>query len=141
MQHIVVDAGPLIALFDRDETRHTVVRRWFERHVSASKLITTEAVVTEVTHLLDFSVPVQTRFVRWAGQCLRVEPIEPETYALLADWMDTYANVPMDFADATLLWTLGRLPDAKLMTFDERGFGVFRAPPRGGQFPQMVRLK
>lgn len=140
MQKIVVDAGPLIAYFDRDEARHGMVKAWFARNAAKSRLLCSEAVVTEVTHLLDFSIPLQTGFLRWAATALEVVPVETANYEGLADWMDAYANVPMDFADASLLWIYLQNPGALLLTFDERGFGVFRIPGRGKGVPRLVKL-
>ena len=140
MRSIVVDAGPMIALFNRSDVKHEKVKAWFARNTANTKLLCTEAVVTEVTHLLDFNVSLQTGFLRWARVALEVVPIATARYEEMAGWMDVYANVPMDFADATLLLLCLQNPGASLLTFDERGFGVFRTPGRTGKFPRRVEL-
>ncbi len=62
MLAVIVDTGPLVAYFDRDDHDHAPVQSWFADHASAYRLLTTESVVTETTHMLDFSVAVQTAF-------------------------------------------------------------------------------
>jgi predicted nucleic acid-binding protein len=138
MRAVVVDAGPLIALFDESDDAHEPARRWFSTNTATSRFETTEAVVTEVTHMLDFDVRVQTAFLRWAGVAMNVHQVDREHYAELAGWMDRYANVPMAFADATVHWLYAREPGARLFTFDERGFGALRAPVRGASAPRRV---
>lgn len=136
----LVDAGPLIALFDRGESRHAATKAWFAKNSAQSRLLSTEAVVTEVTHLLDFSVPVQTDFLRWSASILEVTSVDTARYGELAGWMDGHANAPMDFADATLLLLYLAIPGGRILTFDERGFGVFRLPGRPGKLPRLVKL-
>ncbi len=127
----LVDTGPLVAYFDRDDHDHANVHAWFATQASRHRLLTTEAVVTEVTRLLDFSVPVQAAFLTWAARATTVTPVPQAAYEELARWLEGYANVPMDFADATVLWLYRETSDARILTLDQRGFGVFRLPGQG----------
>ena len=63
MRSILIDAGPLIALFDRSDAHHDGVRE-FIRDLHA-QLVTTWPVVTEVSYMLDFDVRAQVDFLRW----------------------------------------------------------------------------
>lgn len=47
--------------------------------------------------------------------------------------MEKYRNVPMDYADATLVLLAERLDLFELLTLDRRGFSVFRSD-RGKHF-------
>jgi hypothetical protein len=40
--------------------------------------------------------------------------------------MTKYADIPMDFPDATLVWTAEQTGTEKIMTLDRRGFLSFR---------------
>ena len=51
---VVVDSGPCIALFDRDDEYHQAAID-FVKHTPA-RLVSTLAVVTEVMYVLDFSL-------------------------------------------------------------------------------------
>jgi uncharacterized protein len=140
MRAVIVDTGPLVAYFDRDDHDHASVHAWFAGRASKFRLLTTEAVVTEATHLLDFNVDVQTAFLAWAARAMVVVPVPQTAYGELATWMNGYAKVPMDFADAAVLWLYRETREAQILTLDERGFGVFRLPGQGRKRPAAVQL-
>ena len=140
MQAVVVDTGPLVAYFDRDDHAHANVHAWFASHAAKHRLLTTEAVVTEVTHMLDFNVAVQAAFVAWAALAVTVMPVPQSAYDEIALWMRGYSEVPMDFADATVLWLYRETRDARILTLDQRGFGVFRLPGQAKKRPATVQL-
>jgi len=63
---VLVDAGPLIALFDKDDYYHKSIKRFMS--VNNFKLITTTAVITETSHMLDFNVQTQIDFLKWINE-------------------------------------------------------------------------
>jgi uncharacterized protein len=128
MRSVVVDTGPLVAYFDVGDHDHESVHAWFAAHATKHRLLTTEAVVTEVTHMLDFNVEVQAAFAAWAAVAIAVKAVPQAAYDEIALWMRRYEKVPMDFADATVLWLYRETKDSRILTLDERGFGVFRLP-------------
>ncbi len=140
MQAVVVDTGPLVAYFDRDDHDHASVHAWFATRAFKNRLLTTEAVVTEVTHMLDFNVAVQAAFVAWAALAIAVMPVPQAAYEEIALWMRGYAKVPMDFADATVLWLYRETRDSRILTLDRHGFGVFRLPGQAKKRPATVQL-
>jgi predicted nucleic acid-binding protein len=40
--------------------------------------------------------------------------------------MNKYADIPMDFPDATLVWMAEQTGTDKVLTLDRRGFSTFR---------------
>lgn len=40
--------------------------------------------------------------------------------------MKKYSNIPMDFADATLVWTAEQTGIGDIVTLDRRGFSSYR---------------
>lgn len=140
MQAVVVDTGPLVAYFDRDDHDHASVHVWFATHGSKHGLLTTEAVITETTHMLAFNVAVQAAFVSWAALAVSVIPVPQTAYEEIALWMRGYAKVPMDFADATVLWLYRATRESRILTLDQRGFGVFRLPGQAKKRPATVGL-
>jgi len=60
---VLVDAGPLIALFDKDDKYHVKIKEFITG--KRYKFITTIAVLTEVSHMLDFNINVQIDFFEW----------------------------------------------------------------------------
>jgi predicted nucleic acid-binding protein len=59
LTQILIDAGPIIALFDKDDSYHEKIKD------KGFRFVTTTAVVTEVSHMLDFNVNVQIQFLEW----------------------------------------------------------------------------
>lgn len=130
-----------MAYFDRDDHDHASVHAWFATQASKHRLLTTEAVVTEATHLLDFNVEVQTAFLAWAARAMTVTAVPQAAFVELALWMRGYSKVPMDFADATVLWLYREARESRILTLDQRGFGVFRLPGQGKKRPATVQLR
>jgi uncharacterized protein len=126
MAAVILDSGPLIAYFHAQDPDHTSVLRWFEKQAAKHTLITTDAVITEVAYMLSASIPLQTAFLEWVSTEVQIEQMPPEKYPDITAWMRAYSNVPMDFADACVLWLYANTPRAQILTLDRRGFGVFR---------------
>jgi predicted nucleic acid-binding protein len=66
MQSTLVDAGPLIALFDKSDRYHKRAVSFLKQ--SQGLLITTWPVITEVSHMLDFSAKTQINFLKWINR-------------------------------------------------------------------------
>ncbi len=49
----------------------------------------------------------------------------------VAGLMEKYADLPMDLADASLVWMAGESGISEVMTLDGTDFGIYRLP--GGQ--------
>lgn len=63
MKSILIDAGPIIALFNRKDLYHQRIIEFLRDYTG--KLITTWPVMTEVGHMLDFRVDAQIAFFEW----------------------------------------------------------------------------
>jgi len=61
MKNTLIDAGPLIALFDKDDQYHKAVIKFLKEF--KGNFITSWPVLTEVTHLLSFNVNIQIDFL------------------------------------------------------------------------------
>ena len=75
MPSIIVDAGPLIALFDRNDRHHDRAVRFIRE--CRSRLITNLPVLTEATFLLRFSVEAQRDLLLWAHRALDIDSATP----------------------------------------------------------------
>jgi predicted nucleic acid-binding protein len=49
----------------------------------------------------------------------------------MAGWMRQYGDLPMDLADASLLWVAQEQGLGRIATLDRRDFGIVRLP--GGE--------
>lgn len=102
MKNTLVDAGPLIALFDRDDKYHHSVVKFFKQ--LNGNLLTTWPVITEVSHLLSFNINVQIDFLEWLKrEAVKIINIEYEHLVRIIQLSKKYSDVPMDLADSSLI--------------------------------------
>ncbi len=102
MKNTLIDTGPCIALFDRNDKHHHRVKSFLKTFTG--NLTTSWPVVTETLHMLDFSVQVQIDFMRWIHRgALVIATLTTEDLERIMALSDKYKDLPMDFADATLL--------------------------------------
>jgi predicted nucleic acid-binding protein len=98
----LIDAGPLIALFDKDDKYHDPIKDFLKNYLG--RLYTSWPVITEVLYMLDFNVNVQIDFLKWLHKdALEVTPISKDSITRIIELSKKYSDVPMDFADATLI--------------------------------------
>ncbi len=125
MADLLLDTDAWVALLDRREREHA---RCVEvlRNVTG-RLITTEAILSETLWLVG-GLPDGPRtcaeFVR-RGTVILV-PVSLESLSRAVDLIARYRNVPMDYADATLVVLGEDLGLDSVFTLDRRGFGVYR---------------
>ncbi len=102
MKNTLIDAGPLIALFDKDDKYNNAVIEFLKNY--KGKLITTWPVITEVSHLLNFNVNVQIDFLKWLRrEAINIINIENDYLERIIELTKKYSNVPMDLADSSLV--------------------------------------
>ena len=102
MKKTLIDSGPLIALFDRDDRFHRSALDFMEDF--KGMLITTWPVITEVLHMLDFNVNVQMNFLKWIERgALSIMSLSDKQIPRLIELSEKYSDIPMDLADATMI--------------------------------------
>jgi uncharacterized protein len=122
----LIDTGPLVAYLDGGDPDHAAVCRCLDS--SSEALATTSAVVTEAMHL----VASDRRGPRLLGDFLAEARVEVYDFTRPADLhhaaalMEKHLDLPMDFADATLLLLAEGLGVDDVVTLDRRGFAAFR---------------
>lgn len=123
---VLVDTGPLVALFDPSDADHATCRETLEQ-LDNRELLSSLAVVTEATYLLDFSIKAQEALLRFlAAGTIQLVELDQENLAEAALLMRRYADLPMDFADATLVVLAGKRGTRDIFTLDRRDFSVYR---------------
>ncbi|MGQ9779794.1 MAG: type II toxin-antitoxin system VapC family toxin [Bacillota bacterium] len=121
---ILIDAGPLIALFDRDDDDHKWARNFLAGY--RGRLVTSWAVVTEVLYMLDFNFQAQLDFLEWLRRdALVIPPFTQAHLTRVIELMRKYADVPMDFADATLMVLAESEKVMEILTLDA-DFDIYR---------------
>ena len=124
MQKILIDSGPLIALFDAADEYHKKVLTFIKEN--SLPLVTTLASITEALHLLDFNRNAQIDFLDWISKGpIEIHNIEVPSFSRLRDLTIKYKDLPMDFADACLVYLAEELNITKIATID-RDFTIYR---------------
>ena len=125
-------AAALVSLLDRRQAAHEacreVLREW------RRPIVSTEAVLTEATHLLGSLAGRRTACVTYflRGAAILV-PMSTSLLGRCRSLMERYADLPMDYADATLVALAEELETDAVLTTDRRDFAVYRIWPRSGR--------
>jgi predicted nucleic acid-binding protein len=129
----LLDTGPFVAYLDRTDKDHTAVVPVLDSFTG--QLVTTSAVIAEAMYFVA-AVRSGPRLLAElvAASGLQVYDFsESQDLAEAARRMEKYSDLPMDFADATLVLLAEHLGVFDLLTLDRRGFNVFRSS-RGKRF-------
>ena len=124
MQKTIIDSGPLIALFDRSDKYHKSVLDFMKSY--KGKLIISWAVITEVSHMLDFNLHVQIDFLKWCEiGGVEVYNISQDEISNIRIMMEKYIDIPMDLADGTLMYIANKENIKNIVSIDS-DFDIYR---------------
>ena len=124
MKKILIDSGPLIALFDASDKYHTEAVNFIKNNTYP--LVTTMASVTEVLHLLDFNRNAQIDFLEWIQRgAVEIHNIVNNDFERIRELTIKYRDLPMDFADSCLVYLAEKLNLNTIATID-RDFTIYR---------------
>lgn len=124
MKNTIIDAGPLIALFDRDDAYHSRIVASVRTY--SGRFVSTWPVVTEAMHILRRFQLNQLSLLQWISsggvQIANLDTAElPEMMALFGK----YADVPMDFADCSIVQLAAKSGIHDIFTIDS-DFTIYR---------------
>jgi predicted nucleic acid-binding protein len=123
---VLVDAGPLIALFDRDDNYHEAVKDFLSK--GQYKFVSTAAVLMEVSYMLNFSVGAQMDFFEWVlKKGLILYDVECGGIYRIIQLIRKYSDLPIDFADATLVLAAEKTGIRSIISIDS-DFDIYRLP-------------
>lgn len=131
MRNVLIDAGPLIALFAVDDKHHA----YFDHLVSdlskaGLRLLTTWPCIVEASYLL--GIPQRYEMLEWVRLGgVMVYPFETNQLENMIVWMQKYTESKkreMDFADASLYWLATEIGTVEIMTIDYNDFHRYRLP-------------
>lgn len=125
----ILDTGPWVALIDRSETKHETCVNWLKDY--SGKLYSTEAVLTEVLYLLNFSTKAQTAAIDFIlNSVVQIIPSSLESLKRSKQLMNKYSDLPMDYADATIVCAAIDTGIYHVVTFDKKDFNIYRFKKR-----------
>lgn len=130
MKIALLDAGPLVALFDPTEPSHAHYDSMLANRYNPLRLYTTWPCIVEASHLLDPVLRLQ--MLKWVSiGGVQVFPFDADDLVEMADWMHRYTEprkTEMDFADASLYWLASETGVKAILTTDVRDFSRYRLP-------------
>jgi predicted nucleic acid-binding protein len=121
---VLLDTGCVVALLDRSERYH---ERCVEAvHTVEGALVTCEAVIAESCYLLRSLPAAVDAILDNVERGIFEIPFRLSTCAKpIRTLLKRYASVPMDFADACLVYMANELDTPRILTLD-RDFEVYR---------------
>lgn len=131
---ILVDAGPLVALFDPKDGEHDYCAKLLK--TLHEPLWTTVPVLTEAFHMLGPESVGSDRvrdFVERGG--LSVWFLDDAALTRAFELMEQYGDHPMDLADASLIVAAETLGTRKVFTIDRNDFATYRVRRGHRQYP------
>jgi predicted nucleic acid-binding protein len=134
VRNVLIDAGPLIALFAVDDAHHA---RYDQLVSQASpgtlRLVTTWPCVVEAAYLL--RAKLRFEMLDWIGRgAVQVYPFDTAHLMVMVPWMRRYGTSTrreMDLADASLIWLAHETGLREIMTTDVNDFTRYRLPDGG----------
>jgi uncharacterized protein len=134
---ILVDTGPLVALFDPQDGQHARCVKTLQE--IREPIMTTTPVLTEAFHMLGPASIGSDRlrdFIETGG--LSVWFFDRPALTRAFELMELYADHPMDLADASLVTAAEGLGTRRVFTVDRNDFETYRV--RRGHRHQSIQI-
>lgn len=126
---LLLDTGALVSVLDRSQRHHHACRQVFTDWTGP--VVSTEAVLTEATYLLGSVQGGRGTCVDFfLGGGAVLVPSTAKSLERVRKLLDKYADLPMDFADATLVALAEVLDCTSVFTTDRTDFSVYRLKGR-----------
>ena len=121
----ILDTGPWVALIDKSESKHDICVRWLKNF--PGKLYSTESVLTEVLYLLNFWVKAQTAAIDFVlKSVVEISPSSVASMKKVKILIKKYSDLPMDYADATIVCLAMDTGIYNIITLDQKDFNIYR---------------
>ena len=120
---VLLDTGPLVALYARDDGHHAAVARWLAGF--HGQLHTVEPVLAETAYFL----PARQRAVLAdlsANGILRLHHPDAAGHSRMAALLRKYADLDPDWADIALVWLAETSGIQRIATLDVADFSTYR---------------
>ncbi|ANV90510.1 type II toxin-antitoxin system VapC family toxin [Picosynechococcus sp. PCC 8807] len=125
---IIADTGFFLALFNLNDKYHLKARNTL--YSLSESLITTHPVITETCYLLvtrGGGTKQECQFLKdVADEAFKIFEFSSKHFHRTALLISQYQNLPMDYADASLVVLAEELKEGRILTTDFRDFSVYR---------------
>ncbi|MBX9573860.1 MAG: PIN domain-containing protein [Candidatus Obscuribacterales bacterium] len=124
---IIVDSSFMLALIFPSDSGHELCRDALKSLPTTTKFASSEACLAEVSWLL----PNDKRLRKAFGEMLKLldvqlVPLDLSSLYRVFELQDKYADLRMDFADATLVVASEKLEIKQILTLDRRDFSIYQ---------------
>lgn len=128
MRPIVVDAGPLYAVVDRDDRHHQASTELFARYQPSELLVPAPVLVEVCWAIADhLDSDAEARFIdRVSKGAVTIIDLDDVDYQRTAELAGTYVDFPLGFVDAAVVAVAERRDLDTVATIDHRHFRAVR---------------
>ena len=123
MPSVAVDTGLLVAILSKDDDDFLLAQKFFQKN--SGILITNLPVLTEAAYLLSRRPGAAADLLRWVAKTFDIDKETAIDLPRIVEIMTKYADLPADFADASLLAMCERRGLSEIATFD-KDFDVYQ---------------
>ncbi len=123
----LLDTGPLVALYARDDPAHAGVVSWLAGFRGG--LHTVEPVLSEAAYFLPGRMRAVVADLAASGRLTLHQP-DSAGYARMAALFRKYSDFDPDWADLALVWLAEKTGIARIATLDVADFSVYRIQGR-----------
>jgi predicted nucleic acid-binding protein len=124
MENFLIDAGPLIALFNKRDNYHTSIVDFLKTNNAV--YWTTWPVLTEASHMLDFSFKAQINLLEWVNRGgVQFVNLSEKHISSIITYSQKFSDVPMDLADASLMVASDIIQTHKIVSINS-AFYIYR---------------
>jgi predicted nucleic acid-binding protein len=119
---MLCDAGPLVAMIDADDPNHQLCMDAVAKF-RATTFFTTWPCLTEAMYLLNRAAGIAGQNGLWrflSSGTTRLVLLGEADWPAMNDLMNRYADLPLDFADASLIVAAERINDWALFSIDAK---------------------
>ncbi len=124
---VLVDTGPLVALFNRDDPHHAHAGAWLA--AQTGPLHTVDAVLAECAFFLPARLRGNLAELAARG-VLQVHSPDAAGHARMAQLFNKYRDQDPDWADLALVWLAEQSGIRRIATLDTTDFSVYRIQGR-----------
>lgn len=122
---VLVDTGPIVAILSSDDPHHAVCSSELRKH--RQPWLTCWPVLTEAAWLVrKESGGVQRLFELVEKGVIEVVELDAEAPAWVAKFLERYASLKAQVADAALMYLAEQRDVKNILTLDRRDFSVYR---------------
>lgn len=117
---ILIDTGPIVVILNRNDPYHAAAVEAAARLPRRSQ-ITTWPCLTEAMYLLGRATGMKGQGMLWTWlntALFQVRDLSADEMHRMAELMQTYQDLPMDLADASLVATAEAMSERRIFTFD-----------------------